>query len=166
MCNQTLRIEGADMEYGSIARTIQIDASPEVVFEVISSPEHVREWWSDEAALDPAAGGVGELVFGDRSTEHAQVVSLTVVEAEPPRLFSFRWVYPDGEAATSTNSLLVRFELVPSGAGTELRFTETGFREIGWEAAVLEQQYKEHSAGWDTFLPRLRDYADQVVSSR
>ena len=50
------------------------------------------------------------------------------------------------------------FDLVPSGAGTLLRFTETGFREKGWEAAVLEEQYKEHAAGWDHFLPRLVSY--------
>jgi uncharacterized protein YndB with AHSA1/START domain len=33
------------MEYGSIERELQIEAPPEVVFEVISTPEHIREWW-------------------------------------------------------------------------------------------------------------------------
>ena len=33
--------------------------------------------------------------------------------------------------------------------------TETGFREMGWELAVLEEQYREHATGWDRFLPRL-----------
>ena len=33
--------------------------------------------------------------------------------------------------------------------------TETGFREMGWEVAVLEQQYKDHVNGWDHYLPRL-----------
>ena len=37
------------------------------------------------------------------------------------------------------NTLLVTFELLPSGAGTVLRLTETGFREIGWNDAVLEE---------------------------
>ena len=31
------------MEYGSIDREIYVDASPEVVFEVVSRPEHLRE---------------------------------------------------------------------------------------------------------------------------
>jgi uncharacterized protein YndB with AHSA1/START domain len=31
------------MEYGSIEREIHVDASPEVVFEVVSSPEHISE---------------------------------------------------------------------------------------------------------------------------
>ena len=32
--------------------------------------------------------------------------TITVVEAEPPTLFSFRWVYPDGQDAQDGNSLL------------------------------------------------------------
>jgi uncharacterized protein YndB with AHSA1/START domain len=150
------------MEYGSLERQIHIEASPEVVFEVVSRPEHLREWWSDDATLDPAPGAVGELVWGDRE----QVAAITVVALDPPRRFSFRWVAPENEAATPTNSLLVTFDLEPSGAGTLLRLSETGFREKGWEIAVLEQQYQEHVVGWDHYLPRLRSYATALVSPR
>ena len=56
------------------------------------------------------------------------------------------------------NSLLVTFALSPQGDGTLLRMTETGFREMGWEVATLEQQYREHEQGWDHFLPRIAPY--------
>ena len=36
--------------------------------------------------------------------------------------------------------------------------TEKGFREKGWEVAVLEQQYQEHVTGWDFYLARLAPY--------
>ena len=150
------------MEYGTLEREIHIEASPEVVFEVISRPEHLREWWSDDASLDPAPGAVGELVWGDR----AQVAAITVVDLDPPRRFSFRWVAPDREPATAKNPLLVVFDLTPSETGTLLRLTESGFREKGWEIAVLEEAYQEHGVGWDTFLPRLRTYTATLVSSR
>jgi uncharacterized protein YndB with AHSA1/START domain len=153
------------MEYGSIERQIHIEATPEVVYQAISMPEHLREWWPDEAELEPVPGATGVISFGNRTTSEAHVVSLTVIEADPPRRFSFRWVYDEGEAATSGNSLLVVFELVPSGAGTLLRFTETGFREKGWEAAVLEEQYRDHVSGWDYFLPRLVTYVARLVST-
>jgi uncharacterized protein YndB with AHSA1/START domain len=153
------------MEYGSIEREIHVDATPEVVYEVISTPEHLRGWWPDEAELEPVPGATGVISFGDRSTPGAKVVPLTVMEADPPRRFSFRWVYDDGAAATTANSLLVTFELVPSGAGTLLRFTETGFRERGWEAAVLEAHYLDHATGWDHFLPRLVTYVAGLVSA-
>ena len=151
-----------DMEYGSIEREIYVDASPEVVFEVVSRPEHISEWWSDDAALEPAPGAVGELVWGDR----AEVVPIAVVEAEPPRLFSFRWGFPDGKVDDTANALLVTFELTPSGSGTTIRLTETGFREMGWEIAKLEEQYQEHVSGWNLFIPRLGAYVADLVSKR
>ena len=119
-----------------------------------------------EALLEPVPGAVGELVWGDKAKAEAEVASITVVDAEQPRLFSFRWVYPLGEVATPANSLLVTFELVPSGTGTVVRLTEVGFREMGWEAAVLEEQYKEHSVGWDTHFASLRDYLRQLVAAQ
>ncbi|GIJ81306.1 Uncharacterized conserved protein YndB, AHSA1/START domain [Micromonospora phaseoli] len=152
------------MEYGSIEREIRVDATPEVVYEVVSRPEHLRQWWPDEAEFQPVPGATGVISFGDNATPDPHVEPLTVVEADPPRRFSFRWVYDAASAATPTNSLLVTFDLVPSGAGTLLRLTETGFRERGWEAAVLEEHYRDHVNGWDHFLPRLVTYVARLVA--
>ena len=155
------------MEYGSIEREIHVAASPEVVFEVLSSPEHLREWWPDEAHLEPVPGSVGELVFGDRAGGDATVVPITVLEVEPPRRFSFRWTHGPGEVAAEGNSLLVTFDLVPSTDGTTtVRMSETGFRERGWEVAVLEEQYREHGVGWDHYLPVLDGYLARLVDTR
>ena len=145
------------MEFGTIERKIYVEAAPEVVFEVVSKPEHLRQWWPDDARYEPTPGAPGEIVFGDRDAGGA-VVPFTVVAAQPPRRFSFRWTQPADEAATEGNSLLVTFDLTPSGGGTLLVMTETGFREMGWELAVLEQQYHEHVTGWDFYLPRLAPY--------
>jgi uncharacterized protein YndB with AHSA1/START domain len=152
------------VEYGSIERELRVDAAPEVVYEVISSAEHLREWWPDDAELDPVPGGTGRIVFGDASLPDAKIEQLTVVEADPPRRFSFRWVYDQGASPSPDNSLLVTFDLVPSGDGTLVRFSERGFRERGWEAAVLEQAYADHSRGWDHFLPRLAARAESLVA--
>jgi uncharacterized protein YndB with AHSA1/START domain len=154
------------VEQGTIVREIHVEASPEVVFEVVTSPEHLREWWPDDAVVEPTPGFEGELVFGDRGSPEAQIPKVTVVEADPPRLFSFRWVYPEGEAAGPGNSLLVTFALSPTDVGTQLRMTETGFREKGWEAAVLEEQYRDHQQGWDHFIPRLDAYLAGLVAAR
>jgi uncharacterized protein YndB with AHSA1/START domain len=154
------------MEYGSIEREIQVEAAPEIVFEVISSPMHLKEWWPDEATLEPVAGATGELVFGSDDKLRAHVAQITVIDAEPPRLFSFRWVYPDGAVATSSNALLVTFELTPSGDGTLVRMTETGFGQKGWEIAVLEEQYNDHVSGWNFYIPRLGEYVTRLVSAR
>lgn len=150
------------MEYATIEREVQIDASPATVFEVITSPEHLKEWWPDEAVIEPRAGATGYLVFGDPSSGEAEIPQVTVVEAMPPRLFAFRWTHPEGEVAQEGNSLLVTFELTARDGGTLLRMTETGFREMGWEVAVLEEQYRDHVNGWDDFLGGLVGYAATV----
>jgi uncharacterized protein YndB with AHSA1/START domain len=150
------------MEFGTLERQIHVGASPEVVFAVITQPEHIREWWPDDVSLEAVPGAVGELVWGDR----VKVAAIAVVDVEPPRRFSFRWTAPERETPQADNSLLVTFELEPSATGTLLRLTESGFREKGWEIAVLEEAFRDHERGWDLFLPRLQTYATTLVSSR
>jgi uncharacterized protein YndB with AHSA1/START domain len=153
------------MEYGSIERELHVDASPEVVFEVLSSPEHIRDWWSAETRFEPVAGAASRLTWTDQDTGRQQSAPFTVVEADPPRRFSFRWTYED-DVAGSGNSLLVTFDLVPSGEGTTVRFSETGYRERGWEAAVLQACYDDHRQGWDFYLPRLAEAATRLAAAR
>ena len=152
-------------EQGTIEREIHIEAAPEVVFEVVSRPEHVQQWWPDEAHFEPVAGSTGEIVFGDPAAGGG-AAAFTVVAVEPPRTFAFRWTHPADEEAGVGNSLLVTFELTPAGDGTLLRMTETGFREMGWEVAVLEQQYAEHVQGWEHFLPRIAPYVATLGARR
>ncbi|HEY5879748.1 MAG TPA: SRPBCC domain-containing protein [Nakamurella sp.] len=151
------------MEFGTIEREIFIEAAPEIVFDVVSRPEHLRQWWPDDARYEPTPGSTGEISFGD-GNGGGVVVGFTVMDTRPPHSFSFRWTHPTGEPATTDNSLLVTFDLTPSRGGTLLRMTETGFREMGWEAAVLEQQYHEHETGWAYYLPRLAPYVATLAA--
>ena len=148
------------MDHGTIEREIHVDAAPEVVFDVVSSPEHLREWWPDEAEYPAVPGGAGRIGFGEPAGR--TWVQFTVVDAVPPRLFSFRWTHPEGEAATPGNSLLVVFELEADGRGTRLRMTESGFRERGWDEATAAAEQADHVTGWDHYLPRLPAYAARV----
>lgn len=153
-------------EYGSIEREIYVEASPDTVFDVLTRPEHLTEWWPDEVELDAVPGGTGELVWGDDETPRAHVAPISVIDVDRPHRFVFRWAHPEGEAATSANSFLVTFTLDPSGSGTRLRMVEVGFRERGWEAAVIEEHYLDHCRGWDLHLPRLSEYGGRLAASR
>lgn len=154
------------MEYGSIERELHVDASPAVVFEVLSRAEHIRDWWSAESEFEPVAGVTSSLTWTDQDSGRTQSMPFTVVATDPPRLFSFRWTQDEGQVAGPGNSLLVTFELIPAGEGTTIRFRETGFRERGWEAAVLEAQYDDHRQGWDFYLPRLVATAGRLAAAQ
>ncbi len=153
-------------EYASITRQLHIDASPEVVFEVLSSPQHIRTWWSAETEVEPVVGADGSLTWTDEASGRTKSTAYTVVDVDAPRRFSFRWTHPAGETAVSGNSLLVTFELVPTAAGTTVSFRETGFRERGWEVAVLEAEYNDHRQGWDFYLSRAVELAGRLATTR
>jgi uncharacterized protein YndB with AHSA1/START domain len=151
------------MDQGTIEREIHVDAPPEVVFDVVSSPEHLREWWPDAAEYPAVPGGAGRIGFGP-DVESRTWVRFTVVDAVPPRLFSFRWTHAEGEPAAAGNSFLVVFELEPADGGTRLRMTESGFRERGWDEAKVAAELADHVTGWDHYLPRLPEYAARVAA--
>ena len=151
------------MQYGTIEREIHIDASPEVVFEVVNRPEHLREWWPDEAEFASVPGAVGRVGFGTPA-DGLGWAQFTVVDVAPPRVFSFRWTHDEGQRAAVGNSLLVSFELLPTGGGTLLRMTESGFRERGWDEAKVAAEYADHLNGWDFFLPRLPRYVARLAA--
>jgi uncharacterized protein YndB with AHSA1/START domain len=153
-----------DTEYGTIEREIHVDAAPDVVFEVVSRPEHIREWWPDDARFEPIAGESGELIWRDADTGETTAVELQVLEVDRPVRFSFRWCF--SEPGCAGESLLVTFELTPTPTGTHLRMTESGFRAMGWEVAVLEANYQDHVQGWNHFIPRLGEYVARLVATR
>src|SRR5690349_13365323 len=76
------------MEYGTIEKRIHIDASPEVVYEVVSRPEHIVCWWSDAADFEPAPGASGVIAWTEKAHTRPFAVNITVVEAVPSRRFS------------------------------------------------------------------------------
>lgn len=152
------------MTYRTIEREIHIEATPEVVFDVISNPRHLVHWFPDRAELDPTPGGRGVLTFTTAGADH--VAPVMVVEAQPYSLFSFRWSQPEGAEATDHNSLLVRFELVPTGAGTTLRMTESNFDGRGLDDARVLADYEDHLQGWAQIMPRLAPYAESLVAGR
>lgn len=162
------RPEVSELESGSITRTMEIAAPPEIVYEVISTPGHLARWWPEQAEFLPQAGESGTLTFGeDSDCGHAHTVPLTIVEVDPPRRFAFRWTYADGEVAAPGNSLLVTFDIRPgeSAQSCVVTMTETGFRERGWAEAVVRAEHEDHVQGWALYLPRLDDYARTLVSA-
>ncbi|GAC1374078.1 MAG: SRPBCC domain-containing protein [Acidimicrobiales bacterium] len=141
----------------TIERDIEIDAPVEVVWHTITEPELIRTWFSDVADLQARPGAVGSLTFR-ADTDTPNVVGVTVVAADPPRHFSYRWTYPTGERATETNSTLVTFTLVADGADrTRLRVVESGLDQMEMADDDKQKFVEDHRYGWQVQGDRLRD---------
>ena len=131
-------------------RELQIDASPETVWEFLVDPEKVARWKGlPAAAFDARPGGAYriEIIPG-------HVASGAFVELERPRRLVYTWGWEpgaDGPHAVPPGSSTVEIELEPDGSGTRLRFTH---RDLpGIEAA------QSHAEGWNHYLDRLATIA-------
>jgi uncharacterized protein YndB with AHSA1/START domain len=147
-----------------IEREIDIDAPIDVVWTVITEPEHITGWFTDSAELDVRPGGEGRLGWDAKATSREMVVNLRVERLDPPHFFSFRWDYPDGDDPTETNAPLVEFSLEARGGSTRLRLVESGLEKIARSEEDKETYFAEHTSGWTRIAERLRDYAPKQRS--
>jgi uncharacterized protein YndB with AHSA1/START domain len=142
-----------------IEREILIDAPLDVVWSVITEPEHVGRWFSDSASIDLRPEGEVTLSWEGLS-EHWRVERV-----DPPHYVSFRWLREVQERAElrESNSTLVEFSLTPKGEGTWLRVVESGFRELAGSAEENAKDAEEHQSGWELELGELREYVATQV---
>ncbi|MGP3961112.1 SRPBCC domain-containing protein [Nonomuraea sp. 3N208] len=146
----------------SIEREILIEAPVEVVWGVVTEPDQISSWFTNAADIDVREGGKGTLTWADRAAKEITApvtVEITVVAVEAPRLFSFRWAYPDGAQPREGNSVLVEFTLTPEGESTRVRVTECGLSEIDWTEEQKVTYAQEHIHGWSKHLADLVAYA-------
>jgi uncharacterized protein YndB with AHSA1/START domain len=128
----------------AIRREISIKASPETVWEFLVDPEKATRWMGMDASLDAQPGG----------EYRVQVISGNVargefVEVDPPRRLVWTWGWDNESASTvAPGSSTIEVELEPTGDGTLLRFSHSGFGNT--------DESQKHAHGWDHYLPRLQ----------
>ena len=93
-----------------IEREVVFPASPDEVWEALTEPERLEEWFATEAELDPRPGGEGVFRWGDGDERHA-----VVRESEPGERLVLDW---DDDGATV-------LELEEVDGGTRVHVTET-----------------------------------------
>jgi uncharacterized protein YndB with AHSA1/START domain len=146
----------------SVEREILIEASREIVWGVITEPEQISRWFSDEAVLEGRVGADGVLIWrpGGRggSKESELSVPILVVEAEPFRRFSFRWNHSRGTEPDESNSALVEFSLAEEAGGTRLRVLESGIGAVTHDEESRTRYRDDHEQGWERHFGEMLDY--------
>ena len=73
--SQEIQIEEKDQPMPEIMHLIKIRAAQDRVYQAVSTAEDIRNWWTRDAALDPAVGGTGEFGFyGHRMSSTAILI--------------------------------------------------------------------------------------------
>lgn len=136
-----------------IEREILIQAPVDIVWAVVTEPEHIAGWFSDSVELDLTPGGRALLHWSDHGTVNGRVERV-----EPPHFFSFRWMMETGTELAEDNSTLVEFSLSADGESTRLRVVESGFRELAAPDDEKQRHFDSHGRGWDSELGELDEY--------
>jgi uncharacterized protein YndB with AHSA1/START domain len=129
----------------TVERTVEIEASPETVWELLTDPVQAQRWWGMNASFDPRPGGVYALRISPRTLAQG-----TFLEVDRPRrlVYSFGWAEGgDGPERTPPGSTTVEITLEPLGDGTKLSLVHRDL--AGPEAAA------SHERGWEHYLSRL-----------
>jgi len=69
-----------------VTREIVFPVPPAEVWEALTDPEQLEEWFANDVELDPTEGGEGVFRWDDGEERHA-----TVVEARPTERFVLDW---------------------------------------------------------------------------
>jgi uncharacterized protein YndB with AHSA1/START domain len=130
-----------------------IQAPVDVVWAVVTEPEHISGWFSDSVDLDLRPGGRAVLHWNEHGTVHGRVERV-----EPPHFFSFRWVVGPGSELAGDNSTLVEFSLSAEGESTRLTVVESGFRSLAESDGEKQRHVDSHRHGWEVELGELDEY--------
>lgn len=137
-----------------VEREILIEAPVDVVWRIVTEPDQIVQWFSDEAEFDLRPGGEGHLSFKGRNRFAIQVEAV-----EPPRRFAFRWANAHDWRPRERSSMLVEFTLQQEADKTRLRVVESGFAKVDWSDDETAKYAEDHGNGWSFYLGRLRDFA-------
>jgi uncharacterized protein YndB with AHSA1/START domain len=140
-----------------IVTTREFDAPLELVFDVLTKPEHVRRWFAPfdcevtECAIDLRAGGSYRIVFVTADGTECAFRG-TYSEVKPPTRTVTTWLFegwPDAEAVLST-------ELYETNGVTKLT------RKLAFRDQVGRDHMTKHD-GQEDSLDKLEDYLRSLL---
>ena len=130
-----------------------VQASPQRVFDAMTDPEQVAEWWGPEGftcpavSIDPRVGGAYRIAMQPPEGELFHLAG-EYLEVEPPfrLVYTFRWEPPDPD----DRETVARLVLHERGGATEVELTQGSF--------ATEARRELHKAGWTDSLARLASH--------
>jgi uncharacterized protein YndB with AHSA1/START domain len=124
-----------------VERTVQIEAPPDLVYELLTDADHLVPWMADAAIVDRQRDGVLRWTHANGDSCSGRFVELV-----PGRRVVFTYGWERDDVAVPPGSTTVEITLRPSGAGTELQLVHRGLAGPMADA---------HAGGWDHYLGRL-----------
>jgi uncharacterized protein YndB with AHSA1/START domain len=135
-----------------IGRTLEKDlfikASPQRVFQALTTKEDLERWFLVKAELDLRPGGAIRFEWGPGVVNVGKILVL-----EPPHRLSYSW------EALEPSPTTITFELIAENDGTRLHLIHTG---IG-EGEDWDNYYTAVNSGWSTHLKNLAAWLETGI---
>jgi uncharacterized protein YndB with AHSA1/START domain len=129
-----------------IEKKIELDASPEQVWEAIATGPGISTWFVPHR-VEPRLGGAVEQDYGGGATATGRVTAW-----EPGKRFAYgSFEKPQDGQPDYAFEFLVEGR---DGGGAVLRFVQSGFLD----GADWDNEYDSFDAGWNLFFANLRSY--------
>jgi uncharacterized protein YndB with AHSA1/START domain len=149
-------------ELSRIDRTIEIKASPERVWRALTTAVELSAWFKVKVDGEIAAGNEVWMTAMHTGYE-GQRFQVRFVELTPPRRFVWQWcpgaVDPKIDYSKEPRTT-VTFTLEPSGEGTRLTVTETGFEAVNLSRRA--KVFEDNSGGWTEVLRWFKEYVEKA----
>jgi uncharacterized protein YndB with AHSA1/START domain len=146
----------------AIIEQIEIQASPETVYEAWTTPEQVVEWWGEEGlygvkkwTCDVRVGGKWR-AEGVKKDGQDFSVEGEYLKVDPPKYLSFTWSKPTW--AEDCGMTTVELEFQKTAKGTLLKLKHHGFTN----QAIRD----DHKQGWPRVLGWLSAYVSKKAPLR
>ena len=147
-------------EMSRIDRTIEIGAPPDRVWRVLTTAADLAAWFHVTIEGTIAPGAEVWMTSTSPGYEGTRFV-VRVVEMTPPRRFVWQWHPGAVDPAVDYSRepwTTVTFSLEPSGGGTRLSVSETGFNDISLSRRA--KVYADNTGGWTAVVDWIRTYAE------
>jgi len=131
----------------------QIKAPPSIVFEALTTPQGIANWWGPDAGpvllaeTDVRVGGRYKVRFRRLNGDEHECTG-EYLEVEAPKRLVMNWQWTSGgEPAEKGNLSRLSFDLRPIEGGTELTLTHAQL--------MTEASRNSHGQGWTGALDKL-----------
>lgn len=128
----------------NIYHHLHVKASPKTVYEAITLPEHLNNWWPLKSTGKPNIGTEYNFYFGDDYDWYAEVIQSVLNES-----FHVKMTQADED----WNPTRFGFDLQENGGETELTF-----QHMNWPAC--NTHFKTASYCWAILLKDLKNYIE------
>ena len=142
------------METLAVERGVLTSASPQNVWDAITEPRHLEEWYAPGCPWEiPALQPGAKVKFHNTDTD-VQLATIEIVR--PLQEFSLRWqLDPMHPGLTLTNT----FRLEPQNGGTRVTVIQAGYESL--PEGIRQEQLDQDADAYTAIAESLKSYLER-----